>query len=201
MSTGLARVTWKRKTCAIPSRLACLSSFDLALFVIDKAIDVTKYLDGKRRGPEILVTKMFYKPTLRVPEFWEFDEDTFLDGMPIKVVNPSRDKHYTISFFRFRTTYKEGKRAISEDHSRILMDKTHKNYPLKPGHSVDFSLPWKAAAESANQSRRRQVSTRHVGDHTFTLNFHDDFDNLDYESKPLDPFLVRSEGSRKVHKW
>jgi hypothetical protein len=177
-----------------------MSSIDIALFVADKLFDLAKGRRERDKLPEILVTQMFYKRRAFGPAMWEFDEDTFLKGMPVKVINNSSSKHFTISFFRLHTVYAEGKRSISKDHARIPLDEAHKNHDLAPGHAAEFSLPWETVMLSANESRT--IETRDgVKDLLFTLNFHDDYDNVDYSSKPLDSFLIRSEGSRIVHVW
>jgi hypothetical protein len=176
-----------------------MSSIDVALFGADKLFGLGKFLIERRKGVEILVTNMFYKPVVRMPAHWEFDEDTFTSGMPVKVVNNSGSKHYTISFFRFHTAYTEGKKSVKQDHDRISLDKDHKNHDLAPGHAADFSLPWNSVMISAHESH--DLLTKDAKDLRFTLNFHDDYDNVDYSSKPLDSFLLRSEASRKVHGW
>lgn len=178
-----------------------MAAVEVALFVADRLFDIAKYVNERDRGVEILVTKMFFKPDVRLPAMWEFDEDTFQEGMPVKVVNNSKSKHYTISFFRFGTSYLEGKKITNESYARMILDKDHKNYDLAPGHAASFSLPWETAMNCAARSYELLKRVKHVGDHTFMLSFHDDFENVDYGSKPLDPYLVRSEGSRKVHGW
>lgn len=178
-----------------------MAATEVALFVADRLFDIAKYVNERNRGAEILVTKMFYKPEVRLPAVWEFDEDTFLEGMPVKVVNNSKNKHYTISFFRFGTSYLGGKKLTNESYARMIPDKDHKNHDLAPGHAASYSLPWETTMYSAARSFELLKRVKHVGDHTFTLSFHDDFENADYPSKPLDPYLVKSEGSRKVHGW
>ena len=179
-----------------------MSGIEIALFIADRVIGVARYLQGRDTGGvEIGVTKMFYKRQVAGPVLWEFDPETFENGMPVRVINHSKTKYYSISFFRFRTIIKKGKKLTIHEHATVYLDKDHKNYSLVPGHAVDFSIPWKAAMYSAHASRELQKQTTHVNEHTFVLSFHDDFTNLDYDSKPLDPFRVRSEGSSTVHRW
>jgi hypothetical protein len=178
-----------------------MAAAEVALFVADRLFDIARYVNERNKGVEVLVTKMFFKPDVRVPALWEFDEDSFQDGMPVKVINNSKNKHYTISFFRFGTSYMEGKKLTNESYARIIPDQDHKNHDLAPGHAAGYSLPWETAMYSAARSYELLKHTKHVGDHTFTLSFHDDFENVDYPSKPLDPFLVRLEGSKIVHGW
>ena len=173
-----------------------MTTIEFAVSLGEKAFNALTRVNQKRKGPEILLFDMFYKPKVLRPELWEFDEEKFHDGLPVKIVNNSDDKHFTISFFRFRTEYSVENQRRKRDYERIPI-REGDPHDLAPRHTLEFSLPWRAVMQSAHESRILETK-KDVKNLKFTLHFHDDFRNSDYSSKPLYPFRVRSEASRAL---
>jgi hypothetical protein len=174
-------------------------SAEVAIFVGETTYKAIRWLAKRKKDVEILVMDMFYKPKVLRPAHWEFDEETFENGMPVKVINNSSSKHFTISFFRFHTEYLEGKKTVLLDHDRISLGKKAVRN-LEPNKALELSLPWKTVGLSAMQSRLFEIKTG-IKDHQFTLNFHDDYTNAEYSSAPLYPFRLASEANHVLNMW
>jgi len=180
--------------------LAQAMSTEVAIFAGETAYKAIRWVIKRKKDVEILLMDLFYKPKVLRPAHWEFDEETFGRGMPVKVINnSSSSKHFTISFFRFHTEYLEGKKTVSNDHDRISIGKKAVR-SLKPNEALEFSLPWKTVGLSAMQSRLFEIRDG-IRDHRFTLNFHDEYTNAEYSSAPLYPFRLASEANHVMRFW
>ncbi|MDG6920887.1 MAG: hypothetical protein JRN59_05100 [Nitrososphaerota archaeon] len=173
-------------------------SVEVAVLLGETTLRAAGWLRERKKGPEIYLLDMFYDPGVLVPRRWKFDETSFKQGMPIKVVNHSKSTHYTISFFQFQTAYRIGKKREITEHDPVpVADKSNRN--LSPRTAKEFAFPWRVVETSAEQARVLQT-TRGVKDFVFALTFHDDYDNTDYpkKPKPLYPFRLRTEASRTL---
>jgi len=83
------------------------SIVESAVFIGETTLKAAGWLWDRRQGPEIDVLDMFYDPGVLVPRRWKFDEDSFRLGMPVRVINHSSKRHYTISFFQFQIIKEE----------------------------------------------------------------------------------------------
>ena len=142
-----------------------------------------------RREPEVGIEVPYMLRENVPPQDFEFNPIPLLKGLPVLVTNHQQRKVLTVSFFRFVSEARKGRRHFVKEHVPLYLAEPA---TLPPEGHQGFVLRWKGVVLSTLEASTFSTQGG-ISDFGFRLRVHDDMANKYHSSSILSQVRIRSE--------